>query len=191
MNIKMHFGIILIFCILSFIFLIISILGLRRSKNLKRILLALFSLIFLSYSTIIFKHYLHYNQVISIDHDWLRFMFVKYIEKYNELPQTYDDLRRATKNVHILVEQHFVFTKPQIRFLITFDGNDQLTVTFYEDGFDKKNDKLVKVLDSPIYIYGINVKGDIIIDVQEYSISDIVVPEKIDALKKDILSKLN
>ncbi len=45
----------------------------------------------------------HYNTVKNIDNSYLSKMYEEYYNKYHQFPESYDDLRTATKNLHVLI----------------------------------------------------------------------------------------
>ncbi len=172
------FLIIIIFLFLLGIFcLIFSILKYRKYKIKYSILSFIIGILILIYSTIVFKHLIHYNQVKQADSFWLKLMFVEYVKKYHSIPKKYSDLISATKNAHELFENSFPFISPQIKFLVKMNSDSSLIVTYYELGYDKIDDKTKIQITSPFSIWMINVRGDFLIDVHEY--------------KKDILFQNN
>jgi hypothetical protein len=165
--------IILIIILLLFVFSLSSLLFLLmkfKKLSLKvRFYLLLGLIIFSFYSFHSFKQLIHYNTVKNIDTFYLSNMFEEYFKKYDKLPRTYNDLKSATKNLHVLIEKDFIFIKPNISFMIDSTSNDQnIIVKFYEYGFNKKDDKLNKTIESPFSVFGLFINGDFYISTKEF-----------------------
>ena len=58
-------------------------------------------------------------------------------------------------------------------FLIDDKNKKFIYVTFYECGYDGIDDKLSKIITSPLSIFGINVRGDFFIDKQRFNKNNI------------------
>jgi len=154
---------------MALILLIIPIVKFKKWQIVNKLLLWLAGILLFIYSIVVFGHLLHYNQTKLLDKFYLGMMFSEYVKKFGSYPSTFNDLKKSSEDIYTLVERDYFFYHPQIKFLIDDNNEEFLDVTFYECGYDGKDDNLSKVISSPLSIFGINVKGDFLIVKQRYS----------------------